>query len=101
VYKESKNLVKKLFNLSIDVYKELDNLRSADFEKYFNTFTNLAEENKEKHEKSLKFLEDIYNGNKKDILSFILESNRGPSDLEPSLTVILMDATGSMGRVID
>lgn len=31
----------------------------------------------------------------------LLNFNRGPSDIEPSLTVILIDATGSMSGVIE
>lgn len=86
-------------------YEYLDSMRNKYFDDYNLKNEHLVKESNEEHKKSIEFITALKNKNKNEafIQTYLLELNRGV-EMETevvSRTICLMDATGSMGSLLD
>jgi hypothetical protein len=85
-----------------DYYVLLDIKRNEFFKKSYESNKKFIIDAKEKHKISLLFLQAIAKGDGKKIKELLYKWNQGilPPVVKQSRTIVLMDATGSMGASI-
>ena len=74
--------------------------RNLAFEKTSKEDTEAIEKAKEAHKATMQFLKDLRANRRKDIYKYLLDQNRGAAIIRNSRTIVLMDATGSMGGLM-
>ena len=84
-----------------EIYDYMDKVRAKNFSNFFKAHIVNASIAREVHVNSLKFQETILKSDFNGIRDFILKYNKGKEEDTSSRIVILMDATGSMGNVIE
>ena len=79
----------------------MDKVRAKNFDNFFKAHIENAKIANEEHKNSRDFQDKILESDFNAIRDFILKNNKGKEEETSSRIVILMDATGSMGNVIE
>ena len=79
---------------------KLTKKRNLTFEEASKEDTEAIEKAKEAHKATMQFLKDLRANRRKDIYKYLLDQNRGAAVTRNSRTIVLMDATGSMGGLL-
>ena len=82
-------------------YAFLNEKRNTFFNLQYAENTKYVEAIKGKHDLTTHFIENIFKGDMNSVKEFIINENKGAETESQSKTLILMDATGSMGLLLD
>ena len=82
-------------------YEVLNKKRNELFNKKYASMNDSVKEAKEEHELGRKFIKYLNEKNVESIKKFLGERNKGVTVIGESRTICLMDATGSMGRLLN
>ena len=82
------------------MYELINERRNELFESQFGDNEKFVDAAKAYHDKSLAFLQALHSSDIEEIKNFLVIENEGASEAPKSRTVVLMDATGSMGQLL-
>eukprot|EP00475_Leptophrys_vorax_P031010 TRINITY_DN4682_c0_g1_i4.p1 TRINITY_DN4682_c0_g1~~TRINITY_DN4682_c0_g1_i4.p1 ORF type:complete len:1758 (-),score=418.12 TRINITY_DN4682_c0_g1_i4:53-4783(-) len=81
-------------------YTRLNELRNDFFQRQYANNNTAVVDARKAHQKGLKFLQYLSEGNVKEIQSFLTSENKGPAEAVNAKTLCLFDATGSMSSLL-
>lgn len=84
-----------------ETYEKCDAKRTELFETQYRNDMKFVTEAKEVHAETVKFIEELDAGKTEVAKHFLVKKNLGPNDAVVSRTIVLMDATISMGQLLN
>ena len=88
---------------TLTIYEMLCKKRDYTFQTNYEENKKYIESARQKHKDGKQFLANLIAGNKNEVRTFLVTENKGPESEtnRPSRTICLMDATGSMGHLLN